>query len=372
MNRVPVYTIIAMLVLILFPSSVYGTHLSKPIITINKIDFKSNETIPITGWIDYFGLPASGVLADIIVKSPDGYQILRKLVRSDTSGNFSYNLALPKSSPSGAYKVKVISECKDEHREICENKSSTLIINVTNKNSKFIGTSHITRSLRKPFVLPSFAQAASFVILPNNTVTRTSRILDEKPLCNKPTIVGSPENKVIKGTGGKDIISTGNGNHVVDGLGGSDIICIGNGNNTVYGGPGSDIIYGGSGNNLIDGGLGNDTIFGGLGNDLIYGDEGNDHMYGGLGNDTIFGGLGNDLIYGGNGSGILYGGLGNDVLYGGYGNYTIHGDPGDDVIYGGPGNNELYGGPGYNIIYGGKGFDRCFEADIYYDCRISK
>lgn len=80
------------------------------------------------------------------------------------------------------------------------------------------------------------------------------------------TIVGTPDNDILRGTPGDDVIVGLAGNDVIDGRGGDDRICGGNGNDVIQAGAGSDRVDGGAGNdviNMVDGVRGNDTVNGG-------------------------------------------------------------------------------------------------------------
>lgn len=156
------------------------------------------------------------------------------------------------------------------------------------------------------------------------------------------TIVGTPEEAVIRGTAHADVIWAGPGNHEVLGLGGSDVICAGPGEDVISGGPGNDVIYGGSGH------------------DIIYGDAGNDTVHGGRGSDVIFGGRGDDILTGGRaGHNVIYGGAGDDQLNGGRGDYNVlHGGLGIDILRGGGGSHDILdGGYGWDVLNGGSGTD---------------
>jgi Ca2+-binding RTX toxin-like protein len=89
-----------------------------------------------------------------------------------------------------------------------------------------------------------------------------------------PTIIGSGDPDIIRGTPNDDVI---------------------------FGGAGDDDIRGGGGNDLICGGYGNDKIRGGRGNDMLNGNFGDDRIFGWLGDDNIFGDLGDDTVDGGDG-----------------------------------------------------------------------
>jgi hypothetical protein len=95
-----------------------------------------------------------------------------------------------------------------------------------------------------------------------------------------PTIVGTPGNDVLLGTGAADVIAGLGGNDTISGRGGNDVIC---------GGEGNDTLEGNNGNDQVFGELGDDTLSGGNGNDWVDGGEGNDALSGGGGNDTCDG-----------------------------------------------------------------------------------
>ncbi|GGZ93170.1 hypothetical protein GCM10010371_61190 [Streptomyces subrutilus] len=109
------------------------------------------------------------------------------------------------------------------------------------------------------------------------------------------TITG---NGIVNGTGGADVIVTGNGNDSVSGNGGNDTICAFGGN---------DAVSAGSGNDYVDGGDGSDAISGGDGTDIVRGGAGNDALSGGNGNDTVVGGADSDSLSGGSGADVCAG-----------------------------------------------------------------
>ncbi len=215
--------------------------------------------------------------------------------------------------------------------------------------------------------------------------------LAETPRCHgrKATIVGTPENDVIRGTGHPDVIVT---------LGGDDTVYGGLGNDIVCAGLGDDLVHGGRGNDLLDGGAGTDRVFGDLGDDKLTGGGGDDdEASGGLGIDTVSGGPGNDdlvrgdygydrmdggpgrgdvasfatAVAGHRGSGVWASlrahkafGDGHDRLFrfealeGSAFADTLIGGPAT-AIDGGPGNDTLIGNRGTKTIDGGQGRDGC-------------
>ncbi|MFE5541092.1 FG-GAP-like repeat-containing protein [Streptomyces sp. NPDC056492] len=109
------------------------------------------------------------------------------------------------------------------------------------------------------------------------------------------TITG---NGIVNGTGGSDVIVTGNGNDAVSGNGGNDTICTFGGNDAVSAGSGDDHVDGGDGNDAISGGDGTDAVKGGAGDDALSGGSGTDTVVGGAGSDTLSGGGGTDVCAG--------------------------------------------------------------------------
>lgn len=138
---------------------------------------------------------------------------------------------------------------------------------------------------------------------------------------------GLPENDIIEGTDGNDLIEvnkiddnyysvaitdeSGTVNTYIlteeelaqmriEGAAGDDTIIVSDEIDvgiTIDGGDGNDSISGGSGDDTISGGAGNDQLRGGAGADKIDGGSGHDFIQGGLGADKLVGGIGSDSIY---------------------------------------------------------------------------
>jgi hypothetical protein len=118
--------------LLLF-ANVYATHISEPILTLDKdAKYNMNETIPVNGWIKYDDKPASDVLVLLKLLSPTGNEIFQDRVRSDSNGNFTSNVTLLGSNATegGTFTLYAESQCRDEHRSICNhnNSSQTLVV----------------------------------------------------------------------------------------------------------------------------------------------------------------------------------------------------------------------------------------------------
>jgi metallophosphoesterase (TIGR03767 family) len=172
------------------------------------------------------------------------------------------------------------------------------------------------------------------------------------------TIVGSPGDDTIRGTGDRDVIVAEGGDDQIDGGGGNDLICAGDGADTVNGEGGNDDIRGEGGRDRARGGGGNDELDGQGGEDDLDGDEGKDNLDGGGGRDELNGGKGGDKLAGSDDKDLLKGGKGRDKLKGGPGNDKLRGGKGRDKLKGGPGRDKLSGGKGKDHCKGGPGRDR--------------
>jgi Ca2+-binding RTX toxin-like protein len=296
-----IVTIYIFLLLSIFAADANATHLSKPIITMDKTSFKANEVMTVKGWVDYFG-PTSDVLLDILIRTPNGTIALRDTVKSDSYANFSFGFRLPSIMSPGNYILQVISQCRDEHRDICANESSSISISIGTTPNKMLNTitPNISNSSKSPLLTN---QLLGKRVSEGISLTEEMNITQEQknPTFNctklKVNVHGTEKNDTLIGTGGNDVIDALGGNDIIFGLSGNDIICGGNNDDLIFGELGNDKIYGGNGNDKIDGGYGNDFINGGNGNDKIYGEYGYDILYGGYGNDTAYGGSGYNLCF---------------------------------------------------------------------------
>ena len=119
--------------LLLFSANVYATHISEPILSLNKdAKYNINETISVNGWIKYEEKPASDVLVLLKLINPNGNEIFQDQVRSDSNGNFTSNVTLLGSNVTegGTFTLSAESQCRDEHRNICNHNSTsqTLVV----------------------------------------------------------------------------------------------------------------------------------------------------------------------------------------------------------------------------------------------------
>lgn len=124
------FTLMTILALSVFASTAVATHVSKPVMTMDKTGYKAGEAVTVKGWVEYSNNPTSDVLLDIIVRTPTGNEIVRGSVRSDADGNFIFHFMPPADASPGTYIVKVISQCRNEHRSICTNQSASVELTV--------------------------------------------------------------------------------------------------------------------------------------------------------------------------------------------------------------------------------------------------
>jgi uncharacterized repeat protein (TIGR01451 family) len=110
----------------------------------------------------------------------------------------------------------------------------------------------------------------------NNTDTEETTV--EAVTCDglSPTIIGTPDNDPINGTGGTDVIHGLSGNDTISGGNADDVICGGNDNDTVNGGNGSDRLFGEASDDTLNGNNGDDALDGGDATDTCNGGNGSD------------------------------------------------------------------------------------------------
>ena len=117
----------------------YQTHVSSPVITSDKTDYKQGENIVISGWVNYNEEPTSDVLLKIVATSPIEIKIFDEYVTSDYDGRFSVEIPIPENAETGIYSVEITSQCREVHREICTHKNEKILITIEkepNQNKK--------------------------------------------------------------------------------------------------------------------------------------------------------------------------------------------------------------------------------------------
>jgi hypothetical protein len=129
----PIIGFILLSLYLLLSANVYATHISEPALSLDKgAKYNMNETISVNGWIKYNDKPASDVLVLLKLLNPSGNEIFQDQVRSDSNGNFTSNVTLLGSNATegGTFTLYAESQCRDEHRNICNhnNSSQTLVV----------------------------------------------------------------------------------------------------------------------------------------------------------------------------------------------------------------------------------------------------
>jgi hypothetical protein len=120
---------------LLLSANVYATHISEPILSLNKdAKYNINETISVNGWVKYDEKPASDVLVLLKLINPNGNEIFQEQVRSDSNSNFTSNINLLGNNVSegGTFTLSAESQCRDEHRNICNHNSTSQTLVVIN------------------------------------------------------------------------------------------------------------------------------------------------------------------------------------------------------------------------------------------------
>jgi hypothetical protein len=134
MKALSIYAVfIVFIIIVSFLNYASATHTSKPIITLDRQTYGVNENVTVTGWVEYQNNPASNVLLDIVInEADDGNELSKTQTRSNDLGNFSSSFIIPADTISGNYTLTVISQCKDEHRDICTNQNSSIPVSISN------------------------------------------------------------------------------------------------------------------------------------------------------------------------------------------------------------------------------------------------
>jgi hypothetical protein len=96
----------------------FATHISKPIPYLDKNEFYSNETIDLSGWVEYNSEPASDVSVQVFLEN-ERDKLASDNVTSDSNGNFSAILSIPNEVEPGNYIVMVTSLCQEIHSNVC-------------------------------------------------------------------------------------------------------------------------------------------------------------------------------------------------------------------------------------------------------------
>ena len=114
-------------------SDSYQTHVSTPIITSDKFNYKNGEDIIISGWVNYNDEPTSDVLLRVILTDPLETRIFDKYTTSDLDGTFSIKIPIADNAETGTYEVEVTSQCREIHRQVCTYQYEKVSINIENE-----------------------------------------------------------------------------------------------------------------------------------------------------------------------------------------------------------------------------------------------
>ena len=106
-----------------------ATHISEPVLSEPKTEYKLGEKIVLNGWVSYNDQPTADVLLNFKVIRPDGATAVEQSYPSDDSGHFAFEFDTSDQIP-GTYQVTITSHCLEIHRHICTYKSQTLAIKV--------------------------------------------------------------------------------------------------------------------------------------------------------------------------------------------------------------------------------------------------
>ncbi len=114
----------------------YQTHVSSPVIILDKTNYMQGEKVIISGWVNYNEEPTSDVLLRIIATNPLEVKIFDEYVTSNPDGTFSTEIPIAENAEVGNYAVQIISQCREVHREICTHQSETISITVGNDSNQ--------------------------------------------------------------------------------------------------------------------------------------------------------------------------------------------------------------------------------------------
>ena len=117
-------------------SESYQTHVSSPIITSDKTNYKQGDNVILSGWVNYNDEATSDVLLRIIATNPSEVKIFDEYVTSNDEGIFAIEIPLSNDSEIGSFEIEVISQCREIHREICTHQYETLSVTVENGSNQ--------------------------------------------------------------------------------------------------------------------------------------------------------------------------------------------------------------------------------------------
>ena len=117
--------------------TVYATHVSQPIMTVEQSPVYSyGDNLIISGWVNYSDEPTSDVLLSIKISNPNETVISDFFITSDSKGEFAFPFELSEDDPGGDYTVNIMSMCREVHRDICTHKTAEVAVSVLGEESK--------------------------------------------------------------------------------------------------------------------------------------------------------------------------------------------------------------------------------------------
>ncbi len=119
--------------MMIYVDDAYATHTSIPVIEPLH-SFIVNKYYELNGFVLYNGQPTSDVLVEVTLSAPDGSTI-KEYVRSSSDGSFRVKFT---PTSSGYYTLTAVSYCRDVHRDICTNQSTTMQLLVLEEITKDI------------------------------------------------------------------------------------------------------------------------------------------------------------------------------------------------------------------------------------------
>ena len=180
---------IIFLSLVLFCSGLiaesHQTHVSKPVLSIDKTQYKSGDTVVLSGWVNYDNSPTSDVLLQIVVTDPLGAKIFEGYETSKEDGTFFTEFSIPDNSISGTYKIDVISQCREVHRDICTNQSEFLTITIEGVTTDVIKNEEPNKIILSPLKQVNQGIPITEIICKEN-LELIFKATNGSPACVKP------------------------------------------------------------------------------------------------------------------------------------------------------------------------------------------
>ncbi len=127
----------------------HQTHISKPILSLEKTQYQSGELVSLKGVVIYDDNPTSDVLLQILVSDPNEKVIVDAYTISLDDGTIFVEFLIPENSISGEYEIDVTSLCREVHREICTHQYEIVKFNVADDSLQDISIPDWIKNLAK-------------------------------------------------------------------------------------------------------------------------------------------------------------------------------------------------------------------------------